>query len=147
MQYQGTSASNEPYSTEAPLGAERIAMHNLVSSYPPPDGSSNKGVVNPGLFSSILSTDSLQFIENRKMNQAKAVCDTISAGNDSNGYGTHGFRSLLRAAELHTIGYHPSVGSSSVMDPTLQPNFISRIPYANPALRLLRKLKYKVCDV
>ena len=78
LQYQGTDdtgASNDP-NREARLG--RMAMRNLVSDYPPPDSSSSNGAVNPDL--SNLSTDGLQFTENRNMNQAKATPDVIRAG-------------------------------------------------------------------
>ncbi|OBT82439.1 hypothetical protein VE02_08924 [Pseudogymnoascus sp. 03VT05] len=76
LQYQRTDetgAGNDP-NRDARLA--RMAMRNLVSNYPAPDSSSSNCAVNTGL--SILPTDGLQFIENRKTNQAKATCDMIS---------------------------------------------------------------------
>ncbi|OBT82270.1 hypothetical protein VE02_09779 [Pseudogymnoascus sp. 03VT05] len=76
LQYQRTDetgAGNDP-NRDARLA--RMAMRNLVSNYPAPNSSSSNCAVNTGL--SILPTNGLQFIKNRKTNQAKATCDMIS---------------------------------------------------------------------
>lgn len=88
----------DPSSTEAPLGAERIAVRNLVSVYPTPDGSSNNGTAvsrfssisneadcrddEPGVaVGNVPNQGSSQFgwVEYSQVNTSQQLCGTVGA--------------------------------------------------------------------